>query len=199
MDLKLTLSDESVTKLAVAIATAMGTTTKVKPTEGLKGKSLVDEDSTSTQKTPKAATGVTKKQLLALLKKVASEVSKDTVTELLSAFEAKNLKTLDESYYDAVFATATEILETDDEEEEEEEDDDFLDGDDEDEDEDDFGDDEVPSADEIKTALQGIAKSKGKTVATAVLVEGGLKTVRGLKAADEDTLADVWTACQKHL
>jgi hypothetical protein len=131
---------------------------------------------------------VTADQVKTAMTKVRDELGDDTVSEILTAFGAENLRGVDKSDWPALVAAANAALAGGGEG-----DDGF--GLDDDEGDDGFGldDDEggEVDADEVKTAVQAYAKKHGKEKAQAILVKNGLNTVRGLASADNKTLAAI--------
>lgn len=123
----------------------------------------------------------TLKDVKAILTRVRDEIDTKTLSEILTACGAKKLGELDESDYGACYAMAEEALKGNDAG--------AGDGD-----EFGFDDDDVPDVETIKNACKAYADTHGKVKATAILKAAGLNTVRGLKSASEEQLAQIWEA-----
>lgn len=169
----------ALSKLGVASAAASI------PTKETSTKAPVKEPKVETE----VLKAVTADQVKTAMTRVRDELGDDTVTELLTAFGAENLRGVDKGDWPALVAAANAALEPagggDD-------DDGFgLD----DDGDDGFGLDddegEAPDADEVKTNVQAYAKKHGKEKAQAILVKNGLNTVRGLASADAATLTAI--------
>lgn len=134
-------------------------------------------------------------ELQAIMTRVRDEHDGDTVAEILTAYGATKLKELDKSDWPAVYAAAETVLNGVGGDDDLGEDDDDLLGDDDDlGGEDDDLDGEELDPEEVKTACQAHATKNGKAKTQAILEKNGLNTVRGLKSADQKTLAAIMKA-----
>lgn len=136
-------------------------------------------------------------QLKSVMTKVRDELGEETLAELLTAFGATKLKEVDKDDWPALVAAGEAALNggSGDEPSDDDlglgEDDDLLGGDD-----DLDGLDEVPDAEEVKTACQAHAKKHGKEKTQAILSKHGLNTVRGLASASDEVLTKIYKAVQ---
>lgn len=165
-------------------AAVKGKKAKTKPVVVEDEDDFEDEDG-ATEELPVPSPAELKKAFTDLRDQEGGEICK----EILTAFGAKGLKDLDKDDWAAVFAAANEALKGGADEDEDEDDfDDFEDGDD---------DLEEVDADTVKEACQKWAAKAGKGKPTACLQKHGLNTVRGLKAADDATLAKIYADTPK--